>query len=97
MNNFIKIFDAETISLSIIYTPTGNLAFYYNMFQEKQGPCITIKASRGQDGSEIPYLYSFAFILDPRMRMTCLFDLLTLVGMHMCMNYVETIYDDSQR
>ena len=47
--------------------------------------------------STIPYLYTFAFILDPRMRMNGLFDILTLIDGHMGKNYIQTCYNDAQK
>ena len=45
--------------------------------------------------STITYLYSFAFILDPRMRTNGLFIILTLIGGHMGKNYIQTCYNDA--
>ena len=47
--------------------------------------------------STIPYLYSFAFILDPHMRMNGLIDILTLICGHMGKNYIQTCYNNAQK
>ena len=101
MKNCLWTFYIETVSLSFVYMPISNLVlhsicFITTCFRQHRDHILLKRVVAKMEAkflkywTTIPYLYSFAFILDPEWR--CLFDMLTLIGTHMSINYIETIY-----
>ena len=107
MHSFLKTFYLATVSLSAVYNPTSHLALHEILeistcFAQHRDNTLLKPAIIDMEDkfkrywTTIPYLYSFGFILDPRMRLTKFFDILTLIGEHMGIAYTETIYKDTE-
>ena len=108
MNCFLRTFYLETVSLSVVYTPTSNLVLHsicsiatcFKQYRDNEllkQVLEKIEAKFNKYWSTIPYLYSFSFNLDPHIRTNGLFDILTLIGGHMGKNYIQTCYNDAQK
>ena len=102
MHSFLKTFYLATVSLSAIYNLTSHLALHEileisNCFAQHRDNLllkpviIDMEDKFKQYWITIPYLYSFYFILDPQMRLTKFFDILTLIGENMGISYTAKI------
>ena len=47
--------------------------------------------------AKLPYLYSFGFIVDARMKFDKFYGILTYLGQIMETNYLESHYTDTER
>ena len=107
MQSFLKIFCFITVSLSIIYTPTTHLAlqeildysmcFHKHKESELLGTVVPdMEEKFKRYWTDIQFLYSFALILEPLMKLKNFYDLLRLIGDNIGMTYIETIYHESE-
>ena len=98
---FLQAFYENTISLSAIYTPTSKLVLHalldiaiclskYKDVALLKPVVQKIQTKFRKCWEELPYLYCFGIILDPRLKMTTLYEILHHLGEHIGVYYLTT-------
>jgi hypothetical protein len=95
---FLELFYLSTVSLSGVYYPTSPLMMHVvieivahlNHFENesKLGPTVVpMKSKFLKYWEKMPLLYSFAFILDPRAKLTNFNDMLHVMSGSLHLDY----------
>ncbi|XP_066163515.1 zinc finger BED domain-containing protein RICESLEEPER 1-like [Oryza sativa Japonica Group] len=101
---FLEIFHDATVALSGVYYPTANLMLHKileiaTLLQENENDHLLsaavfhMKQKYLKYWKEIPVLYAFAFILDPRGKLRGLVNMLNIIGEIMNIDYTNYYSD----
>ena len=100
---FLKVFYLATTTFSNVYIPSSHTALHniyeitkcfakYRSHTQLQPVVVAIEVKYFKYFKQIPLLYYFGIILDPRFKLTRLNNILRLMSRHMDYDYVGTHY-----
>ena len=100
---FLKVFYLATTAFSNVYIPSSHTALHniyeitkyfakYRTHSQLQPVVVAMEVKYFKYYKQIPLLYCFGIILDPRFKLTRLNNILRLMSCHMDYDYVRTYY-----